>query len=130
MASVELHRETNDGQSVVSETLLWISVLGGPLTFLLNLQVSYMMVDWACGTANEWTVHVTHAVALAIVAACAALGFALWKRVRERPADAGATSTARSQFLAILGALGGVLFGISIVAQWIPVMVLGTCLRS
>jgi hypothetical protein len=113
----------------VSDLALWTSVLGGPFVFLLNLEVNYVMVDWACNTGNDWALHVVHFVALVLSAACALLGLALLGRMRANATDSGG-SDSRSRLLAMLGILSGALFAVSILAQWIPVMVLGTCLRN
>ena len=114
----------------VSDLALWTSVLGGPFVFLLNLEVNYVMVDWACNTGNGWALHVVHFVSLVLAAGCALLGLALLRRVRaDQPAGA-AGSEARSRLLATLGILSGALCAVSVFAQWIPVMVLGTCLRA
>ena len=113
-----------------SDAALWTSVLGGPLVFLLNLQVNYVMVDWACNTGNDWALHVVHLVTLLVAAGTALLGLTLLRRTSgDRPDDAGG-SDARSRLLATVGALSGSLFALSILAQWITVMVLGTCLRA
>jgi hypothetical protein len=114
----------------VSDFALWISALGGPVAFLVNLQASYTMVDWACNTGHDWAVHVAHVIALMLAVAAALLGLALWRRVGREWPDSGGSSASRSRLLAAIGALGGALFAVSIVAQWIPVMVLGTCLRA
>ena len=114
----------------VSDLALWTSVLSGPVVFLLNLEVSYVMVDWACNTGSEWALHLVHLVSLAAVVAGTLLGAALWRRVGRSWPDQDGTSDSRSRLLAALGTLGGVTFAVSIVAQWIPVMVLGACPRS
>ena len=113
----------------VSDLALWTSVLGGPFLFLLNLEVSYVMVDWACNTGNDWALHVVHFVSVVLSAACALLGLTLLRRVRSAGPD-GDREDARSRLLATVGILSGALFAVSVFAQWIGVMVLGTCLRN
>ena len=114
----------------VSDVALWTSVLTGPLVFLLNLEVSYVMVDWACSTGNGWSLHVAHAVSLLISVAAALLGRALWTRIGGGWPDRMDGSESRPHLLAALGTLGGAGFAISILAQWITVMVLGPCSRA
>ena len=129
--TVEVRPEPSPREhSPVSDLALWTSVLSGPFVFLLNLETSYAMVDWACNTGHDWALHVVHLVSLVIVAAGMLLGVALWRRVGGGWPDAEAGSDARARLLAALGALGGLGFAISIIAQWIPVMVLGTCPRA
>ena len=114
----------------VSDLALWTSVLGGPFLFLLNLEVSYVMVDWACNTGNDWALHVVHFVSFVLSAACALLGLTLLRRVRNSGPESDRAADARSRLLATLGILSGALFAVSVFAQWIGVMVLGTCLRN
>jgi hypothetical protein len=113
----------------VSDVAQWTAFLGAPLAFLLNLEVSYTMVDWTCTSGNDWALHIVHAAALAMAVAAGMLGRALWMRTGSDWPDPGAGSVSRSRFLAALGALGGLLFSLVILAQWITVIILGPCPR-
>jgi hypothetical protein len=130
-ASVDVRKEADPREHPpVSDLALWTSVLGGPFVFLLNLEVNYVMVDWACNSGTDWALHLVHFVSLVLSALCALLGLTLLRRARAAsPASVGG-SDARSRMLATLGIASGTLFAVSIFAQWIPVMVLGTCLRN
>ena len=129
-ASVDVRSETGPREHPpVSDLALWTSVLGGPFVFLLNLEVNYVMVDWACNTGNDWALHLVHFVSLLLCAACAVLGLTLLRHVRGAEPDSG-SSDSRSRLLATLGISSGALFAVSVLAQWIPLMVLGTCLRN
>ena len=131
MATVDVRPEAPPREHPpVSDLALWTAVLSGPVVFLLNLQINYVMVDWACNTGNEWALHVVHLVSLAAVAAGTLLGATLWRRVGRTWPDPDGSSDSRARLLAALGTLGGVTFAVSIVAQWITVMVLGACSRS
>jgi hypothetical protein len=113
----------------VSDLALWTSVLGGPFLVLLNLEVSYAMVDWACISGKAWSLHLVHFLTLLLAIGTALLGLVLWKRVGADWPDPGAGSVSRSRFLAAMGALGGLLFPFVIIAQWLSVMVIGPCPR-
>ena len=133
MAEVSVDVRTEAGpreHPPVSDLALWTSVLGGPFLFLLNLEVSYVMVDWACNTGNDWALHVVHFVSFVLSAACALLGLTLLRRVRNSGPESDRAADARSRLLATLGILSGALFAVSGFAQWIGVMVVGTCLRN
>ena len=117
-------------RSPVSDTALWTSVLGSPLAFLLNLEVSYVMVDWACTSGHAWVLHAVHLGSLALAAGAALIGVSLWRQLDGAWPDAGGGSASRSRFLAAIGTFVGLLVAISIVAQWIPVMMLGPCPRA
>lgn len=114
----------------VSDLAQWVAFLGGPFAVLLNLEVSYAMVDWACLTSNDWSLHVVHFASFALAVGAAWLGRSLWKRISDDRPDARRGSTSRSRFLAAMGALGGLLFPLVILAQWMTVMILGPCPRA
>jgi hypothetical protein len=131
MATVDVRPEAGPREHPpVSDLALWTSVLTGPVVFLVNLQVNYVMVDWACNTGNDWALHVVHAVALVVSLAAAWLGRVLWTRVGGGWPDSHDGPDSRSRLLAVVGTLGGLLFAVSILAQWITVMVLGACPRA
>jgi len=116
--------------SPVSDAALWTSVLGPPLVFLLNLEINYAMVTWACTSGNGWALHVVHLVSLLAALGAGLMGRALWNRLSGAWPDSLPGSPARARFMAALGALGGVLFALVILAQWVTAMVLGPCLRA
>ena len=113
----------------VSDLALWASVLISPVVFLVNLQVNYTMVDWACNTGHGWALHVVHGASFVVMAAGLLLGIVLWQRSGGGWPDAGRGSASRSRLMAVVGTMGSVLFLVSLVAHWIPVMVLGPCPR-
>ena len=131
MATVETRAEVAPRERPpVSDLALWTSVLAGPVVFLVNMEVNYVMTSWACDSGNTWALHVAHLIALVIVVAAGLLGLTLWRRSGPHWPDAAGGSEARSRMLAAVGTLGCALFAVSIVAEWIAVMVLGSCLRA
>ena len=114
----------------VSDVAQWTSVLGGPVAVALNLEVSYAMTDWACTSGNGWTLHVVHLLTLVMSVAAALLGRSLWIRAGRGWPDPGAGSVPRSRFVSALGALGGLVFPLVILAQWLAVIVTGPCARN
>lgn len=130
-AAVDVRPEARPRErSPVSDTALWASVLGGPLAFLVNLEVAYVMVDWACNTDYGWVLHAVHLVSFLLASGAALLGLVLWRRLDGTWPDTGGGSFSRSRLLAAVGTLGGALFAVSVLAQWLPVMVLGACARA
>jgi len=114
----------------VSDLALWTSVLTGPVVFLVNMEVNYIMTDWTCESGTTWVLHLAHAIALVIVIAGGLLGLSLWRRVGRQWPDPGGDSVSRSRMLAAVGTLGCALFAVCVLAEWIGVMVLGSCLRA
>ena len=129
--TIEMHPEAPPReQPPVSDTALWTAVLLGPFVFLLNLQINYVMVDWACSSGTEWSLHLVHAASVAVAAASAVASWSFWKRAGGSWPDSAGGSAARTRLLGVVGVLSGALFAVSIAAQWLTVIIEGACLRN
>lgn len=114
----------------VGNSALWAGVLTGPITFMLLLETNYVFEDWACATSRFWPMHAVDVVALAITVLALLLAWRNWVASgREWPGASGG-STERSRFLSALGVLTSGGFVLVMIAQWIPVMILGPCQHS
>lgn len=108
---------------------LWGGLLAGPTAFLSNLQINYMLATLACDDAVPW-LHLTALATLALAGGGGALAWHEWRRTGgEWPGEAEGP-VPRSRFMAMLGLLTSALFALVIVAQWIPVFILGPCAGS
>jgi hypothetical protein len=106
---------------------LWIGFLLPPFAFLLNLQVSYMLVPWACSTRQLFWLHVASCGSLLLALLGAFTAWRNWQKSgRQMQAEAG-SPTARSRFMAIVGLLEGGLFSLVILAQWIANFIIDPC---
>jgi hypothetical protein len=114
----------------VGNTALWTGVLAGPITFMLLLETNYVLEEWACRVGYWWPMHVVAAVATAIAVLSLLLAWRNWVAAgREWPTDAGG-SVERARFMGALGVLTSFGFVLVMIAQWIPVMILGPCQHS
>jgi hypothetical protein len=89
----------------------WAALLGTPLLALLNLSAGYALVTPACAHQQAVALHALAAVCLAVS------GYVTLRASRE----------AGESFISLVGALGGALLTLVIVAQWIPVWMLSPC---
>jgi hypothetical protein len=89
----------------------WAALLGTPLLALLNLSAGYALVTPACAHQQTVALHALAAVCLAVSA------YVTFRSARE----------AGESFVALVGALGGALLSLVIVAQWVPVWMLSPC---
>jgi hypothetical protein len=106
---------------------LWIGLLLPPTAFLLNLEVAYALVPTACASRNQLPTHVVHLVCLLLVLFAGVTAWRSWKSTGETWPGAEGGPLARSRFMAGLGWLTSLLFGLVIIAQWIPEFVLNPC---
>src|SRR5262245_35819229 len=100
---------------------LWIGLFAGPSAFLLELQINYMLVPWACSTGNHSVLQlvVIAALALAVVGGIAAF--------RARRLYAGEPALSYARFMAGLGSMLSALSFLLIVAQGVPAFILNPC---
>jgi hypothetical protein len=108
---------------------LWFGILAGPLAFLLNLQLSYMLVQPVCATAHRLVLHLVPAGALLLTAGGGGSAWRSWQRAGQAESSQTGGVLPRSRFMASVGLLTSGLFVIVIVAQWLPNFILTPCQR-
>lgn len=116
---------------------VWFSLLAPPLAWFASLIGAYFMVGWACGsTTGRVSMHLTFLAMLAITAVAGLSAARIWRGSRDRsePLSAGfrwpgdsADPAERERFLVTIATLGGVIFSLLIVTQWLAAMVIGPC---
>jgi hypothetical protein len=107
--------------------VLWAGLFGAPAAFLLNLQVSYMLVQWACTTGHEWAIHLSNGATLLLALGAGLIAWRAWHGTGRDQPESEPDVLGRSRFLAMLGVFMTPLFALLIVAQWIAVFVFGPC---
>lgn len=91
------------------DALLWLVVLGVPLVFLADVQVSYSLMEFVCTRGQVWPLYMSSIVATGLMIAG---GLAAGQRLKQR-GDTKRTERNRA-FLAV----GGVAFsGLFILAD-------------
>ncbi len=101
-----------------NEIRLWATILGAPTVFLIELQVSYSLMELVCTTGHIWPLYASTLIALALIAAG---GWTSWGELRaparhDRLRFLAASATA----LAITSALG-------VLAMLVPKLFLIPC---
>ena len=107
---------------------LWAGVLVGPTAMLLQLQINYALVLWACANRHTWPLHLVSLIALIVTVVAGFLAYRIWRRLAALHEDSGGT-LARSRFMAAVGVLISLLMSGVIVAQWLPLFIHGPCER-
>jgi hypothetical protein len=106
---------------------LWIGLLIAPIAFLINLEVAYALVPTACASRNELPVHLVHLACLLLTLYGLLTAWRCWKAAGATWPRTEGDPLARSRFMAGTGLLVSAMFGLVIVAQWIPSFVLDPC---
>ena len=106
---------------------LWIGMLAPPLAFLLNLQLSYVLVPQACITGQHLLLHLVPVGALLLAVGGGLSAWYNWRRMGYTGSTEAAGVLPRSRFMAATGLLTSGLFILVIVAQWLPNFLLNPC---
>ena len=108
---------------------LWFGLLAAPLAFLLNLQLSYILVRQACVSGHHGVLHLVPLGALLLAAGGGVSAWYNWRRTGQAQSSTTGGVLQRSRFMAEMGLLGSGLFILAIVAQWLPNFILNACQR-
>jgi len=102
-----------------SSIALWFANLAGPLALIINFQLRYALVPYACETGRRWML-TGISIPLFIVALLGA--FSGWRWLR-----AGDGDDARIRFMALCGIALSLVFALTIAAMDIPDLYFHPC---
>jgi hypothetical protein len=102
-------------------------VLLPPFAWLLDLQVSYATVKWACAADARTVLLLLPLGSLAILAAATWMSWSSWTRLRGEASLDGARVEDRSYFLALAGLAMSALFLLLILTSFAPRYFLSPC---
>lgn len=98
-----------------------------PFAWLLDLQVSYAMVKWACEHDQRVLLLLIPIGSLALVALAAWLSGSSWTELRRQAREDGGQIEDRSYFLAIVGLALSAVFALLILTSLAPRYFLSPC---
>lgn len=99
------------------DTVLWTCLLAPPVIWFLAMETNFALTPWACAFGWKPAMLVVSAIALAITAL---LSFIAWMQWR-------ALALPRARTMALLGGLIAAMAFLVILAQSIPVIMMGAC---
>jgi hypothetical protein len=105
----------------------WIGLALAPAAFAAHLQITYVVVPWACGRHNDVWIHVLGiaSVVLALIGVVAA--WRTWLSAgREVPGENGG-SLPRTRFLGAVGVGTSGMLALLLFAQWIAAFFISPC---
>jgi hypothetical protein len=98
-----------------------------PLAWLLDLQISYAMVKWACENDRSDLVLLMPLGSLALLGVGTWLSWSCWAALRAGAQSQGGRLEDRSYFVAVSGLAMSAVFGLLILTSVIPRYVLSPC---
>jgi uncharacterized membrane protein YebE (DUF533 family) len=107
--------------------LQWAGVLVAPGAWAVQMQCLYLLVQPACQSGRNLSLHVVTVVALLAATGGGLIAWRNWQQAGAQwQAEAG-DPQARSRFMGLLGLLLSAMFFLAILAQGIPSFVLHPC---
>ena len=106
---------------------LWTGVIGGPLIWLIYLQINYALVPWACHSGHKTVLLL---IGLATLIGTAATGVVAWRAwhlagANDQTEEGGPIG--RSRFMALTGLGLAALTTLLVAASFIPIIVYQAC---
>jgi hypothetical protein len=125
-ARADKKMSTVDGRELA---MLAAAFILPPLAFLLNLQMSYTLVPWACSTGREFVLHLVSIGALLLASSGGLIAWLGWQRGGRDSSEQQQSRAPRDHFISVMGILMSGMFALVILAQWIPNFILSPCQR-
>ncbi len=111
----------------VSTWKLWYAVLIGAAAWKLQLVVFYVLVPYACWHGLPILIHISSLTALLLALSGGWTGLESWRSAGRTMETEIEGVHARSRFMGLSGMIMGPFFGLLIIGQWIPILVLSPC---
>ena len=125
---IELRREPpHDAPRARRRALEWVPVIGAPLVVLLDLQVVYALVPWACRTGARLPFVVTVVAAVLLVLGLGALAVRNWRAAGGGWPGEELAHGVRTRFMGALGVLVCVFSAAVVLALAAPFLGLHPC---
>ncbi|MFP5260606.1 MAG: hypothetical protein ACLGJB_01720 [Blastocatellia bacterium] len=122
--TAETKKDTSNGGRLLN---LWAGLFAAPVAWLVELQLHYMLVPWACSTGRHFVLHLITVAALLVAVVGGVLAWQGWRQSGPGWPDGSGGPAPRSRFMAVTGLLLSALFFFVILAQGIPIFVLNPC---
>jgi hypothetical protein len=105
----------------------WVGVFLAPAAFAAHLQISYVLVRWACLRSADVWVHVVDLSAIALAALSTIVAWRVWTRAgRAHPGEMGG-ALPRTRLLGVLGVGFGGMITLVLIGQWVASFFISTC---
>jgi hypothetical protein len=109
------------------DLLLWTVLLAPPIMWLLSFEAVFALAPWACTFQTKLALYVVSLFVLLVEVASGVLAWWQWRKSGREWATHAEGPLYRGRFMAIGGLALSAGFATVVVAQSIPVLVLGAC---
>jgi hypothetical protein len=103
-----------------------------PVAMLVQVGLGYALVPWSCSGKSQFALHATAIVLTMIAASGAVVGLGQWRAGGGGKHDLGIgddrrDEATRARFMGAIGIASGILFSVSILAQWLATAFFSPC---
>jgi hypothetical protein len=105
----------------------WIGLFLAPAVFFAHLQITYVLVPWACVRHGEIWIHVAGVLSVLLAGAGTWAAWRVHARAANDQANDGAGAVPRTRFLGVTGLCISATFVLLLVAQWVAAFFLSPC---
>jgi hypothetical protein len=109
------------------DLILWVTMLAGPAFWLCSFQAKFSFNTWTCASQTKSPLFLFALTAFVLTAGAGLLGWRQWRALDKTLPEESGDPTARSRFMAIGAMTFSVGFGLVILAQMIPDLILDPC---
>ena len=106
---------------------LWYGVLAGPIAFMTQFQLKFMMVPWACAIGSQIWLDVVTLVALVFPVTAGLISWRMWDAAGAGLDDEQGGQIGRTRVMGLCGIVLSAMFALAMIAQAIPVWIIGAC---
>lgn len=106
---------------------IWLALAAGPLAVLFGQWSAYVLVPDACARQSSVFVHLVHAVAVLLIAACALACRRAWVRLGRSEPDERPGPEHRARFMAFSGMIANGFFVLVALAMWLATALFSPC---
>jgi hypothetical protein len=110
------------------ERMLWFGVFAGPAAWFLDLGFSYSLAQHVCSTGHEYLLHLITALCFVLALLGLLAAFVANREIPDQASHEGGSVLDRSRFLAYMGYIFSIGFGLTIIAGGVPRWVLPPCM--
>lgn len=109
---------------------IWFAFIAPPIASITHLQAMYVLEHTACSTESKIQLHVASLVLFGVVVAAWFVAHAKWVELGSDDPGQLPGPLGSRRLMALLGMIGSGIFGLFILAQWLPAFILPVCIRT
>jgi hypothetical protein len=125
----------NDQQAVLRAELawqrrttwLWFSIFAGPVSFAIDLVVSYALDQHACSTGSKAWLHALSGGAFVITLAGLLVSASQYRNLPAAASETGGDAASRARWMAVAGLTLCAIFLLCVAANSVPRWMLNPC---